>query len=152
MRVYGVRVPEVVETAVLETAEERVVQTVDELKVVESSKESTKTVPEIESATVVEAEAKEVAKALLMSEVSSVTTLVEEETDAPVKKAAKRGRPKATTVGAVAVAAAKLTAPKKKAKGRTASAMDEEDEAGAEPVAVASPRSKKVKEAKEPKE
>ncbi|KAG0211720.1 Allantoicase [Mortierella sp. GBA30] len=161
LRVYGVRVPEVVEAAVLEVAEEKLAETVEELKIVESSKAATVssvTTTTTDSTTAVETEGKEIlkgvtVKAALTSEVSSVTTLVEEETEAPVKKApAKRGRPKAASTGAVAVAAAKLTTPKKKSKGRTASAMDEEDGAVSEITAVPSPRSKKVKETKETKE
>ncbi|KAF9909783.1 Allantoicase [Linnemannia zychae] len=151
LRVYGLRVPEVVETAEAVLIEEKVIETIDELKVVEE-----KFVPLTEEAlssssgkTVVESseiDLKGGQKVILTSEVSSVTTLIEEETTEPVKKSpAKRGRPKGSAAATAVLAATKLTAPKKKTKGRAASVLDEEETDTSEPVASGSPR-KRVRE------
>ncbi|KAG0265461.1 Allantoicase [Mortierella polycephala] len=166
LRVYGVRVPETVEEpAVFKVAEEKIVKAIDELKVGESTpqepseplieasvSESTETTPatsvETEEATkeVTKETTKETIKesdnVALVSEISSVTTLVEEETELVKKVPAKRGRAKAAAN--VAVAAAKLTT-KKKTKRRSASELEEEDEASETPAASA-PRSKKARE------
>lgn len=84
-------------------------------------------------------------KATLISEVSSVTTLVENDTEEveeePVKRTNKRGG-RAKAAGAAAVAAVKLTAAaKKKAKGRSASVLDEDEDA-----TTTSPRTKRTRE------
>jgi len=100
----------------------------------------------------------------LTSEISSVSTLVDE-TEASVlaaattgskKGATKRGRPSkanASAAGAAAaiavVAATKLAAgagSKKKAKGRSASVLDEEEETASEVSVGSAPRSKKARE------
>ncbi|KAG0368800.1 galactose-binding domain-like protein [Gamsiella multidivaricata] len=160
LRVYGVRVPEPVVPAELEIVEEQLIVAVDDLRVNEPAAkaadalsavskatdallETTTTTTE-ESTTVIETEEiiREDGNVILTSEVSSVTTLVDEENE-PVKKSpAKRGRPK--TAGNVALAAAKLTN-KKKTKGRSASVLDDEDELS-ETTASTPPRAKKMRE------
>ncbi|KAI1318501.1 Allantoicase [Mortierella claussenii] len=173
LRVHGVRVPEHVTPAAVELVEETLVVAVNELKVnhhhsdiaksnaataaalaalpetslsaAKTSSTTTSTTTETTETTVVETE--EIIKGVdgnvvLTSEVSSVTTLVDE--DEPVKKSpAKRGRAKA--VGNVAVAAAKM-APKKKTKGRSASVLDEDDDASETSSVSATPRPKKARE------
>ncbi|KAF9121741.1 Allantoicase [Mortierella sp. 14UC] len=152
LRIYGLRVPEAVEVAEVVLIEEKVVETIDELKVVEE-----KLVPLTEEAlstssgkTVVESsevDLKNGEKVILTSEVSSVTTLIEEETTEPVKKSpVKRGRPKGSAAATAVLAAAKLTTPKKKSKGRSASVLDEEEADAPESVASGSPRNKRVRE------
>jgi hypothetical protein len=155
LRVYGLRVPEAVEAVEIELVEETVVETVDELKVVETSKTfaplTEGTLPsstEKKNETVVEGEVdlKNGDRIILTSEVSSVTTLIEEETTEPVKKSpAKRGRPKGAAAATAVLAATKL-APKKKAKGRSASVLDDEETDASESVASGSPRNKRVRE------
>jgi len=168
VRVFGVRVPEpIVETVV---AEEIVV---DELKVVETVKEGEEAVTvavekdevvavkETITTTTTTAAKKGSKKAAtatvqLTSDVSSVETLVGDETitiadikdeSTSKKTAAKRGRPSAKGAAAAAVAATKLAAGgKKKAKGRSASVLDEDDEASTEVAVSSSPRSKKARE------
>ncbi|KAF9087526.1 Allantoicase [Mortierella sp. GBA35] len=155
LRVYGVRVPEAVEIVELELVEEKAVETVDGLKVIETTETL---VPLTEAAlssssgktadTLVEAEVslKSGEKVVLTSEVSSVTTLIEEETE-PVKKSpAKRGRPKGSAAATAVLAATKM-APKKKTKGRSASVLDDEETTDAsESVVSGSPRNKRVRE------
>jgi hypothetical protein len=82
---------------------------------------------------------------VLTSEVSSVTTLVDNEESAePVKKApGKRGRPKGSGAATATLAAAKLSTGRKK-KGRSASALEEDDE-GSE-SSVTAPKTKKARE------
>ncbi|KAF9899227.1 Allantoicase, partial [Lobosporangium transversale] len=81
---------------------------------------------------------------VLTAEASSVT-LVDEETAEPAKKSpAKRGRVKAAANAAVA--ASKLASPKKKAKGRSSSVLDEEDEASESSSVSGTPRAKKARE------
>ncbi|KAF9356626.1 Allantoicase [Mortierella sp. AD094] len=156
LRVFGTRVPEPIipmGTGIVEVKE--IVEVVRDLNVNESSKSkaalkeaslsAVTTTSTTTETTVVETEEiiKEGGNVVLTSEVSSVTTLVDEETEPLKKSSAKRGRAKAA--GNVAVAAAKLTAPKKKAKGRSASVMDEDEDASEVPVAAA-PRAKKARE------
>ncbi|KAG0306756.1 Allantoicase [Dissophora globulifera] len=176
LRVYGVRVPDVVAPVELETVEEQLTQSVDDLKVNESratvvpskatllaaaansaktpKAKATKAVKAAKAAaasttttTVVQDEVEEEivgdgqTNVVLTSEVSSVTTLVDEEE--PVKKAsAKRGRPK----GAAATAAASPKA--KKSKSLAASVLDEDDEtSGTTTTSTATaPRVKKVRD------
>ncbi|KAG0373983.1 Allantoicase [Mortierella sp. AD032] len=158
LRVFGLRVPEVIEAAEIELIEEKVVETIDELKVVEEkfvplteaalSTSSGKTNDTLIASSEVELKSGE--KVVLTSEVSSVTTLIEEETTTttePVKKSpAKRGRPKGSAAATAVLAAAKLTTPKKKTKGRSASVLDDEEAGAPEPVASGSPRNKRARE------
>jgi len=159
LRVYGLRVPDVVQTGEIEVAEEKVVENVDELKIIETSE---KVAPLTEAAlssslaktneTLVESEVelKSSEKIVLTSEVSSVTTLIGEEmtTESAKKSPAKRGRPKGTVAGtAAAVVAAGKLAPKKKAKGRSASVLDDDETTDAsETVASTPPRNKRARE------
>ncbi|KAG0243195.1 galactose-binding domain-like protein [Mortierella sp. GBAus27b] len=173
LRVHGIRVPEIIEQ-VIATVETKLIEAVDDLKVNESSttkstKKSTaaaaaasKAVAEeslsvtltktttttTEKITVVETEeaVKEASgNVVLTSEVSSVTTLVDNEESAePVKKApGKRGRPKGSAATTAALAVAKLSTGRKK-KGRSASALEEDDE-GSE-SSVTAPKTKKARE------
>ncbi|KAF9199477.1 Allantoicase, partial [Haplosporangium sp. Z 27] len=152
LRVFGLRVPEPIIPTDSEAVEvKEIVEVVRDLKVNETAKSkaglteaalsavtSTSTTTET---TVVESEEiiKEGGNVILTSEVSSVTTLVDEETE-PVKKSpAKRGRTKAA--GNVALAAAKLASPKKKTKSRSASVLDEDEDNSDVPV-----RTKKARE------
>ncbi|KAK3831825.1 MAG: galactose-binding domain-like protein [Linnemannia elongata] len=155
LRVYGLRVPEAVETVEVELVEETVVETVDELKVVETKETvaplteaalSTSSGKTNETLVETEVDLKNGDKVILTSEVSSVTTLIEEETTEPAKKSpAKRGRPKGSAAATAVLAATKLT-PKKKAKGRSASVLDDEEADATEAVASGSPRNKRVRE------
>ncbi|KAF9383682.1 Allantoicase [Podila verticillata] len=147
LRVYGVRVPE----TELETSE--VTTAVEGLKMVDTSALSglsSVTLVELNERETVEVEEEETkagkdVKATLISEVSSVTTLVENDTEEveeePVKRTNKRGG-RAKAAGAAAVAAVKLTAAaKKKTKGRSASVLDEDEDA-----TTSSPRTKRSRE------
>ncbi|KAF9208043.1 Allantoicase [Podila verticillata] len=146
LRVYGIRVPEIEpETSEVTTA-------VEGLKMVDTSALSglsSATLVELDERETVEVEEEKKAgkdvKATLISEVSSVTTLVENDTEEveeePVKRTNKRGG-RAKAAGAAAVAAVKLTAAaKKKTKGRSASVLDEDEDA-----TTSSPRTKRTRE------
>ncbi|GJJ74183.1 allantoicase [Entomortierella parvispora] len=167
VRVFGVRVPEPIAETVV--AEETVV---DELKVVETEKENKEDAVVVavekdeivavkETITTTTTAAKKGSKKAttatvqLTTDISSVETLVGDEIAADVKDetattkktAAKRGRPSTKGAATAAVAATKLAAGgKKKAKGRSASVLDEEDEASSEVAVSSSPRSKKARE------
>ncbi|KAF9436066.1 Vacuolar protein sorting-associated protein 5 [Entomortierella beljakovae] len=153
LRVFGIRVPEPIIPLSAETVEvKEIVEVVRDLKVNDTSKPKAepseaaeKKAKSTETITVVEIEevTKEGANVILTSEVSSVTTLVDEESE-PVKKApGKRGRAKSASSNATAPA---TKAPsKKKAKGRSASALDEDEETSDAPV-VAAPRTKKARD------
>ncbi|KAF9935411.1 Allantoicase [Linnemannia zychae] len=151
LRVFGIRVPEVIEMTKLDLVEETVVKTIDELKVVEEifaplTEEALSSSEKANEAVHKEMDLKKDDKIVLTSEVSSVTTLIEEEAAEPIKKTtAKRGRPKGAA-GTTAVVAVTKMASKKKAKGRSASVLDEEEANVAEPIPSSSPRNKKVRE------
>ncbi|KAG0049138.1 Allantoicase [Gryganskiella cystojenkinii] len=180
VHVLGVRVPEPIELAVEALKEEEKVAeqvaVVDELKVVETetvakstpatkaskAPKATKASKKEVAAVVIEQKKEEIVIDVttskgtteLTSEISSVSTLVDEtELTTPTKKgsaATKRGRPsKAAAAATAVVAATKLASgagSKKKAKGRSASVLDEDDEATSEVSVSASPRSKKARE------
>lgn len=153
--------PEAIEQ-VIASVEEKLIEAVDDLRVGESSTTLTAkgsvgeeslsvtftktTTTKTEKITVVETEdsLKEIGRnTVLTSEVSSVTTLVDEEAE-PVKKGAgKRGRAKASAT--TVLAAAKLTTAARKKKGRSASVLDEDDESSEASVPTV-PRSKKARE------
>ncbi|KAG0336523.1 Allantoicase [Podila horticola] len=149
LRVYGIRVPE--------TENTEVAAAVEGLKMAEtltgSALSSATLIAITERETVEKVEGEQLntkagkgVKASLISEVSSVTTLVENDTEEveeePIKKTTKRGG-RAKAAGAAAVAAVKLTAAaKKKTKGRSASVLDEDEEA----TTTSSPRTKRTRE------
>ncbi|KAF9161281.1 Allantoicase, partial [Mortierella sp. AD011] len=156
LRVFGTRVPEPIIPMGAEIVEvKEIVDVVRDLNVNESSESkaavkdaslsAVTTTSTTTETTVVETEeiVKEGGNVVLTSEVSSVTTLVDEETETLKKSPAKRGRAKAA--GNAAVAVAKLTTPKKKARGRSASVLDE-DVDGSEASTTATPRVKKARE------
>jgi hypothetical protein len=135
--------------------EEKLIEAVDELKVGESTTTTAEAAEESLSVTLtkttttktekITVETVKEAGVVLTTEISSVSTLLGDDTEPAKKTPGKRGRPKSSAAPAAVLAATKLAVGGKKKKGRSASALDEDDDASETPAPTA-PRAKKVRE------